>query len=60
MFEQTDVRKGTEMIRGATRFSACLPQQFEIPGAQKDANMEETIELQPIANTLVSSLVVEP
>ena len=60
--EQMDVHEGTATVREAMRFSAYLRQPFEIPEAQKNADVEEIIgllELQPLADALVSSLGVE-
>ena len=62
MAEQIDVHKGTTTVREAMRFSAYLRQPFETPEAQKNADVEEIIELlelQPLADALVSSLGVE-
>ncbi|KAI0945373.1 hypothetical protein AcW1_001611 [Taiwanofungus camphoratus] len=60
--EQMDVHEGTATIREAMRFSAYLRQPFEIPKAEKDAYVEEMIEvleLQSLADAMVSSLGVE-
>lgn len=60
--EQMDVHEGTATVREAMRFSAYLRQPFEIPEAQKNADVEEIIELlelQPLADALVFSLGVE-
>ena len=60
--EQMDVHEGTATVREAMRFSAYLRQPFDIPEAQKDADVEEIIELlelQPLADALVLSLGVE-
>lgn len=57
-----DVHEGTATIREAMRFSAYLRQPFEIPKAEKDAYVEEMIEvleLQSLADAMVSSLGVE-
>ena len=54
-----DVHEGTATVREAMRFSAYLRQPYEIPEAQKDADVEEIIELlelQPLADALVLSL----
>jgi len=54
-----DVHEGTATVREAMRFSAYLRQPYEIPEAQKDADVEEIIELlelQPLADALVFSL----
>lgn len=60
--EQMDVHEGTATVREAMRFSAYLRQPFGIPEAQKNADVEEIIELlelQPLADALVLSLGVE-
>ena len=60
--EQMDVHEGTATVREAMRFSAYLRQPYEVPESQKDADVEEIIELlelQPLADALVSSLGVE-
>jgi len=60
--EQMDVHEGTATVREAMRFSAYLRQPCEVPVPQKDADVEEIIELlelQPLADALVSSLGVE-
>ena len=60
--EQMDVHEGTATVREAMRFSAYLRQPYEIPEAQKNADVEEIIELlelQPLADALVISLGVE-
>ena len=57
-----DVHEGTATVREAMRFSAYLRQPYEVPESQKDADVEEIIELlelQPLADALVSSLGVE-
>ena len=57
-----DVHEGTATVREAMRFSAYLRQPCEVPIPQKDADVEEIIELlelQPLADALVSSLGVE-
>jgi len=54
-----DVHEGTATVREALRFSAYLRQPYEVPEAQKDADVEEIIELlelQPLADALVFSL----
>ena len=60
--EQMDVHEGTATVREAMRFSAYLRQPYEVPESQKDADVEEIIELlelQPLADALVVSLGVE-
>jgi len=60
--EQMDVHEGTATVREAMRFSAYLRQPYEVPEPQKNADVEEIIELlelQPLADALVSSLGVE-
>ena len=60
--EQMDVHEGTATVREAMRFSAYLRQPHEVPESQKNADVEEIIELlelQPLADALVSSLGVE-
>lgn len=60
--EQMDVHEGTATIREAMRFSAYLRQPFEIPKEEKDAYVEEMIELlelQDMADAMVFSLSVE-
>ena len=60
--EQMDVHEGTATVREAMRFSAYLRQPREVPIPQKDADVEEIIELlelQSLADALVSSLRVE-
>ena len=60
--EQMDVHEGTATVREAMRFSAYLRQPYEIPESQKNADVEEIIELlelQPLADALVLSLGVE-
>ena len=60
--EQMDVHEGTATVREALRFSAYLRQPYEIPESQKDADVEEILELlelQPLADALVLSLGVE-
>jgi ATP-binding cassette subfamily G (WHITE) protein 2 (SNQ2) len=60
--EQMDVHEGTATVREAMRFSAYLRQPYHIPKEEKDAYIEEVIELlelQPLANALVFSLNVE-
>ena len=43
--EQMDVHEGTATVREAMRFSAYLRQPHEISEAQKNADVEEIIEL---------------
>jgi len=60
--EQMDVHEGTATVREAMRFSAYLRQPYEVPDLEKNADVEEIIELlelQPLADALVSSLGVE-
>ncbi|OBZ78638.1 Brefeldin A resistance protein [Grifola frondosa] len=60
--EQMDVHEGTTTVREAMRFSAYLRQAVEIPKVEKDAYVEEMIEvleLQDLADALVFSLGVE-
>ena len=60
--EQMDVHEGTATVREAMRFSVYLRQPHQVPEAQKDADVEEIIELlelQQLADALVSSLGVE-
>lgn len=60
--EQMDVHEGTTTIREAMRFSAYLRQPFEVPKEEKDAYVEEMIELlelQDMADAMVFSLSVE-
>jgi ATP-binding cassette, subfamily G (WHITE), member 2, SNQ2 len=60
--EQMDVHEGTATVREAMRFSAYLRQPAEIPEAEKDAYVEEMIELlelQDLSEALVFSLNVE-
>ena len=60
--EQMDVHEGTATVREAMRFSAYLRQPHHVPESQKDADVEEIIELlelQPLADALVASLGVE-
>ena len=57
-----DVHEGTATVREAMRFSAYLRQPHRVPKFQKDADVEEIIELlelQPLADALVVSLGVE-
>ncbi|KAK0208987.1 ABC-2 type transporter-domain-containing protein [Desarmillaria ectypa] len=60
--EQMDVHEGTATVREAMRFSAYLRQPAEIPESEKDAYVEEIIELlelQDLSEALVFSLGVE-
>jgi len=60
--EQMDVHEGTATVREALRFSAYLRQPFSVSEAEKDAYVEEIIELlelQPLSNALVLSLNTE-
>ena len=57
-----DVHEGTATVREAMRFSAYLRQPFHVPKEEKDAYVEEMIELlelQDLADALVFSLSVE-
>ncbi|KAI5119991.1 hypothetical protein M0805_004434 [Coniferiporia weirii] len=60
--EQMDVHEGTATIREAMRFSAYLRQPYEVSKGEKDAYVEEMIELlelQDMADAMVLSLSVE-
>lgn len=60
--EQMDVHEGTATVREAMRFSAYLRQPASVPKEEKDAFVEEMIEvleLQDLADALVFSLGVE-
>ncbi|CCM03667.1 uncharacterized protein FIBRA_05811 [Fibroporia radiculosa] len=60
--EQMDVHEGTATVREAMRFSAYLRQPHHIPQEDKDAYVEEMIdvlELQDLADAIVASLGVE-
>ena len=60
--EQMDVHEGTATVREAMRFSAYLRQPYDVPKEEKDAYIEEVIELlelQPMADAIVMSLNVE-
>ncbi|KDQ63067.1 hypothetical protein JAAARDRAFT_119769 [Jaapia argillacea MUCL 33604] len=60
--EQLDVHEGTATVREAMRFSAYLRQPASVPREEKDAYVEEMIELlelQDLADALVFSLNVE-
>ena len=57
-----DVHEGTATVREAMRFSAYLRQPYEIPKEEKDAYVEEMIELlelQDLADAMVFCLSVE-
>ncbi|THV06484.1 hypothetical protein K435DRAFT_825902 [Dendrothele bispora CBS 962.96] len=60
--EQMDVHEGTATVREAMRFSAYLRQPAEVPQEEKDAYVEEIIELlelQDLTEAMVMSLNVE-
>lgn len=60
--EQMDVHEGTATIREAMRFSAYLRQPAEVPKEEKDAYVEdmiELLELHDIADAIVDGLDVE-
>ncbi|GBE77519.1 ABC-2 type transporter-domain-containing protein [Sparassis latifolia] len=60
--EQMDVHEGTATVREAMRFSAYLRQPSDVSKAEKDAYVEEMIEvleLQDLADAVVYSLGVE-
>ena len=60
--EQMDVHEGTATVREAMRFSAYLRQPADVSKADKDAYVEEMIELlelQDLAEALVFSLNIE-
>ncbi|KAI0006223.1 ABC-2 type transporter-domain-containing protein [Russula compacta] len=60
--EQMDVHEGNTTVREAMRFSAYLRQPFHIPKEEKDAYVEEMIELlelQDLSDAIVWSLGVE-
>lgn len=60
--EQMDVHEGSATVREAMRFSAYLRQPTEVSEAEKDAYVEEMIELlelQDLADALVITLGVE-
>jgi hypothetical protein len=60
--EQMDVHEGTATVREALRFSAYLRQPFSVPESEKDAYVEEIIdllELHTLADALVLSLNTE-
>lgn len=60
--EQMDVHEGTTTIREAMRFSAYLRQPFSVSKEEKDAYVEEMIELlelQDMADAMVFCLSVE-
>jgi ATP-binding cassette, subfamily G (WHITE), member 2, SNQ2 len=54
-----DVHEGTATIREALRFSAHLRQSYNVPKKEKDAYVEEVLELlelQDLADAIISSL----
>jgi ATP-binding cassette, subfamily G (WHITE), member 2, SNQ2 len=60
--EQMDVHEGNATVREAMRFSAYLRQPFDVPKEEKDAYVEEMIELlelQDLSEAMVWSLGVE-
>ena len=60
--EQMDVHEGTATVCEAIRFSPYLRQPYYVPKEEKDAYIEEVIELlelQPLADAIVLSLNVE-
>ncbi|KAL5519561.1 SNQ2_2 [Sanghuangporus vaninii] len=60
--EQMDVHEGTATVREAMRFSAYLRQPFSVSKEEKDAYVEEMIELlelQDLADAMVYTLSVE-
>ena len=60
--EQMDIHECTVMVREALQFLAYLCQPYEIPESQKDADVEEILELlelQPLIDALVLSLGVK-
>ncbi|TFK26772.1 ABC-transporter [Coprinopsis marcescibilis] len=60
--EQMDVHEGTATVREAMRFSAYLRQPAAVPKEEKDAYVEELLELlelQDLSEALVFSLSVE-
>lgn len=60
--EQLDVHEGTATVREAMRFSAYLRQPAHVPKEEKDAYVEEMIELlelQPLGDALIFTLSVE-
>lgn len=60
--EQLDVHEGTATVREAMRFSAYLRQPTNVSKEEKDAYVEEVIELlelQPLGDALVFTLSVE-
>ncbi|KAF4573417.1 hypothetical protein EYR36_007932 [Pleurotus pulmonarius] len=60
--EQMDVHEGTATVREALRFSAYLRQPASVPQAEKDAYVEEIIELlelQNLTEALIFTLGVE-
>ena len=60
--EQMDVHEGNATIREAMRFSAYLRQPFHVPKEEKDAYVEDVIELlelQDLSEAMVCTLGVE-
>ena len=60
--EQMDVHEGNATIREAMRFSAYLRQPFDVPKEEKDAYVEDVIELlelQDLSEAMVCTLGVE-
>jgi ATP-binding cassette, subfamily G (WHITE), member 2, SNQ2 len=60
--EQMDVHEGNTTIREAMRFSAYLRQPFHVPKEEKDAYVEDVIELlelQDLSEAMVCTLGVE-
>ncbi len=60
--EQMDVHEGNATVREAMRFSAYLRQPFDVPKEEKDAYVEdmiELLELQNLSEAMVSFLGVE-
>lgn len=60
--EQLDVHEGTATVREAMRFSAYLRQPAHVSKEEKDAYVEEMIELlelQPLGDALIFTLSVE-
>ena len=60
--EQMGVHEGTATVREAMRFSAYSRQPYHVPKEEKDAYIEEVIELlelEPLADAIVLSLNVE-
>jgi ATP-binding cassette subfamily G (WHITE) protein 2 (SNQ2) len=60
--EQMDVHEGNATVREAMRFSAYLRQPFDVPKEEKDAYVEDVIELleiQDLSEAMVCTLGVE-